>query len=1254
MNAAELPLGLTQPQRSSLETLVRDLRRLLEADLATTAEGRFGLHADGHIEPPEALTLTSGESADRDEVLDVLRHLRSLGETPSGAVARIIREAAFTQVNRLLAIRVAEAIGVLPESLAEGTASEGFAEIGEVAPLLADDYFGYLDLCARELAADAPVLFDPRNPMLRLPMSTSCAAKAVALICAVDRELWNSADTFGWAYQFFNSEEERRDMREASSAPRSSRELAVRNQFFTPRYVVDFLVQNTLGRRLLPSIPALAPHLPLLLDPPKGPGLPVELRDIKVLDPASGSGHFLLGAYDLLEIAWSLQGVTPAEAAPHIVNSLWGIDIDPRCTQVAAAAIVMRARRRTSHGDLPRPNIVCARGLPKDAHRMVPGLEFEETQLLKAVEEALADAPNLGVLLRVEDRMEAALDKVLGSAEAPTLSAGMNVVEREQQLRQTVARLAEVAQATPAERLLAAEIDDALRLWEVCRTRFTAVLMNPPFGEPVPESKRYLEAAYPDCPGREILCAFVERGLELCTPDGFLGALTSRGPLFLKTGQAWRQNTILSNRLTAVVDLGRGVMEQALVEAAAYVIAPRLSGPERTATFIRLLRDRDRPAGLLAAAGNALSGASDNRIFQATADELAAVPGSPLAYWINPALRHLFVDLPQLEGDGVEARQGMATGDDGRFVRLFWEVAPDAIARTRNETRQGKRWVPFAKGGDYSPYWSDIHLVVDWQNDGQRIRDYEGSRPQNTQFFFRPGLTWPRRTMSGFGIRAMPEGCVFGDKGPALIAGPDDIWQLLAWLQSRPASALIHPLLAAGDETSSGGASKSYEVGIVQRLPKPALTAAQSAELSMYARTIAIARRSLDAFDETSRTFRMPDLQGTAGDAADAHARRRAHVAVEFLALAAAAEQVLAAALQLPETVDDYLDEEIGPSVDSYPRDAPSPQCLEDLSRPLEAVIQDALLGRGGARFIANSTFVADRQLEVLAHVHGVHPAAIEEARRAVAVLPSGARRQSAADRFSYLLGLAVGRWTTATETAPQATPSDDPLAPVPIRPPGMLSSPSDAPLLLLDEPGHSLDVEFLLGEAATALWGNVAAERIADLCEALAVTDIRDGLRRVFWKDHLSRYSNSRRQAPLYWPIGVPSRQWGLWLYAPRLNREALFAIAAEGERRARLSADLVAQFADEQPSAGRSARQIATELAAERKLQVELNAFGAEAARVAGLGWEPDLNDGFILCAAIMAKLIPQWREASVKRTELEAGKYSWSHAAQWAVRL
>ena len=405
--------GLSEDQRNKLERLIGRARVLLEADLASQASGRFGIDSDGSVAEEESLRLDPSALADRRDIVAVVAHLRSEGDSPRAAVAGLRREAVFTHLNRLVAIRIAEALGLLPPSLAEGGRSQGYRDMAELAPLLGSNgsngYWTYLTLCADELAGDVPVLFDPRNPLLPLAPSPAALQDLVGLFADPENaDLWTAPDCLGWCYQFFNTSDERRAMREASQAPRDSRELAVRNQFFTPRYVVDFLVQNSLGRRLLDADPSspLIDDLPLLVDPPTERSQPVELEDVAVLDPACGSGHFLLAAYDLLERAWHRAGVTARAAAPHIVHSLWGIDIDPRCAQVASAALLFRARRSCPEGVLPRPNIICARSLPATAtglEQLLEKLPKNQAALIRTLSDALEDAPVLGPLLRVEE-----------------------------------------------------------------------------------------------------------------------------------------------------------------------------------------------------------------------------------------------------------------------------------------------------------------------------------------------------------------------------------------------------------------------------------------------------------------------------------------------------------------------------------------------------------------------------------------------------------------------------------------------------------------------------------------------------------------------------------------------------------------------------------------------------------------------------------------------------------------------------------
>lgn len=272
--------------------------------------------------------------------------------------------------------------------------------------------------------------------------------------------------------------------------------------------------------------------------------------------------------------------------------------------------------------------------------------------------------------------------------------------------------------------------------------------------------------------------------------------------------------------------------------------------------FIRLLEAAvdEKAAGLKSAVEALRQDATSPRnphrvVFESEPAQFSDVPGSPFAYWVSEGVRGLFVELDRFEADGRTVKQGLATADDFRFVRAGWEVAPE---------KMGKRWFPFAKGGTYSPYYADVFLCVNWADDGAEISNFFkpaseriASRPQNTEYYFRPGLTWPRRTQSGFGIRAMPAECVFADKGPAAFVKGDSPEQLLALLAVTTSSAfcyLVELQMAFG----------SYEVGVIQRTPVPDLAASETYELASLARRAWSLKRSLDTVNETSHAFLLP------------------------------------------------------------------------------------------------------------------------------------------------------------------------------------------------------------------------------------------------------------------------------------------------------------------------------------------------------------------------------------------------------------
>jgi hypothetical protein len=208
---------------------------------------------------------------------------------------------------------------------------------------------------------------------------------------------------------------------------------------------------------------------------------------------------------------------------------------------------------------------------------------------------------------------------------------------------------------------------------------------------------------------------------------------------------------------------------------------------------------------------------------------------------------------------------------------------------------------------------------------------------------------------------------------------------------------------------------------------------------------------------------------------------------------------------------------------------------------------------------------------------------------------------------------------------------------------------------VLVDEPGHQWDIEARVTAAAQTLFDHADAV-LPDIVGRLGRGTLRDHLRRRFFRDHLALYTVSRRRAPIYWPLYVPSGIWGLWVYAPIMSRETLFAVARAAANRLDAAEAEIRRLQRERDAGGvgRSPREVVTARESEERLAEELRRFRIEAERIAGLGWEPDLNDGIILCAAPLAGLFPAWRDTARARKELKAGKYPWSTVSRWADQL
>lgn len=1246
--------------RNVIQRMTQSARRLLEDDYAQKLAGTYDILPSGEIRDPPGKHLTAIDLVVRERLVAAIQHRRANGMSPQAAVADYVRDAAFTTLNRFVALRLLEERHLILECVSRGEESAGFREFVALAPTLLSlpdrGYRLYLECLFDEVGVEVPVLFDRDDPAGLLWPGRSVLQGLVQLLAAPDlQKAWTSDETIGWVYQYFNSDEDREaaryDAKGKPKAPGDSYELAIRNQFFTPRYVVEFLTDNTLGRlwyEMMQGKTGLA-NLDFLV-PPTGATKPrpkKDPRELRVLDPACGSGHFLLYAFELLLVVYEDAFKDPAAIpaangrtlrddysdlhalradVPRLIlrHNLFGVDIDPRATQIAALALWLRAQR--AFADLgiqsaERPSIdelhiVLAEPMPGDAKQVE---QFASSlsppvlgQLFRGMVEQMRLAGELGPLLRIERTLsnsitEARQQFVAQLAEKqrklPGLSFGskqgeldLSGITDEAFFDEAEATLIDAlethgAHSDGAERvrrhLFADDARSGVALIDLLRKPFDVVLMNPPFGDPSEETKAVIDDTYPNSK-QDLFAVFVERAIEL-VPRGFIGVLSTEAGFFRRTLEPWRRLLLANTTLRVFGHLGDNVLDGAKVRVAAYVTETPLS--EGIADYIRATamdrksREPRLRAGVLALKnGNA----HDNN-FATEQSEFEKLPYAVFGYWCSPELRNAFVQLPSLDPDMATARRGMYSGDDSRFLRLRWEVG-----QTRYD---GLDWRAFAKGGRYSPFHDDVHLVIPWREDRGTLWGYTGrkgreaKRPESSDLFFKPGLTYPPRTTKRFAPRALPAGCAFGHKGPAIVdvAGPN--FCLLALLNSRPVSYLLS--LGTG-ATETMDASNSYEVGLVQRLPVPP-AAIKDTKLEKFGREAWQLRADLDLRDETTALYRSPfapvGLRTTLQETAEQ--------------LATHLRQQTTAYVGAQDAIDRRVVE------------------LYGFSQVDWTEIQD----KGG----------------------DLHEP----------VVPSEANllTELATRLASFLIGAAFGRWKVN-----RLRDFGKPLADVdpfgPLVAPQMLELPK-APAILVDDPGHPKDIVTAL---QTQLQSSEVEKADALFDELGAVLDPRKGVRGWLAKKgfaaHLKTYSKSRRKAPIYWQLSTRSGEYSVWLYYHRLNTDTLFRVlndyVAPKLRHEKSELKKLEEQAGPDPST-----KEAKEIAEQEAFVEELRVMREELERVAPL-WKPNLDDGVVVVKAPLWRLIrnhtPWRKELRARWKELVSGNYDWSHQAMhlWPERV
>jgi hypothetical protein len=590
-----MAISLTDSQRKAIHDLALEARALLTGEARDLLEGVYGLHPAGRRAPADRLPDVrndpeAGETYRRLAIF--LADEERAGLPRPEAVDKLVKEVAFTHLNRLVAFKMLEARKLLRGTLDRGTDSNAFkyyladpehtADLARYQQGDADTaYRHFLEAQSAQLARQVRVLFDPDALPARLfPQPRPLRALLALLNAPQLAEVWLADETIGWVYQFFNEQEKAEVFERLYRHKQKIRrqDIPAVTQLFTPHWIVRFLVHNTLGRLWTEMHPdtrlvggGLLDYLvPLGGDIEREGGRPEAVRQVKeltVFDPACGTMHFGLVAFDLLAAMYREEieragqpgwPETPSLSDPSDIpaailrHNLFGIDIDLRAVQLAALALVLKARSLNPQARITHSNLACADVLPLDGARLgtfVRQAAFTRPvyeRLIRALWQRLKDANQLGSLLRLDQELGALIAEERARYSREPLFAGLRGAYEGAAAQEEFWELDEFArqqaQVGTDQTFFVGEAVKGLRLVELMLRRYDVVVTNPPYS-----GKRnlndtianYLDDEYPDAKG-DLYTAFIQRCGEWVAPGGRLGMITQQSFMFLSSYEKLR------------------------------------------------------------------------------------------------------------------------------------------------------------------------------------------------------------------------------------------------------------------------------------------------------------------------------------------------------------------------------------------------------------------------------------------------------------------------------------------------------------------------------------------------------------------------------------------------------------------------------------------------------------------------------------------------------------------------------------------
>lgn len=1248
--------------REILKKFVSDVKTLLVNNMIATLQQHYGIWADGLVLPEQKLTTNDASIIYRARMLrQRLQYIKNNLPPDSNngdaeAVKQLTAEQAFTILNRFCAVRMCEERELILPSVGQGFDSEGFVSYdmvtgqGKVGTRY-ERYCWYIQSLYDELSLELPAVFDRFSPYGLMWPDEITMVKLFELInnenlvayydpqTGETTDFWKEDETLGWIFQYYNSPEDRYKMRDESNRPRNSREMAVRNQFFTPDYVVRFLTDNSLGRiwyEMTGGHTDIVSVCQYLIHREGETFQPRELKEpteLSMLDPACGSMHFGLYTFDVMEAiymdAWDNQPALLAEyrytetresfaiLVPKLIleNNIYGTEIDPRALQIAALSLWLRAEQswsnlgvsREERPTIERSHLVLAEPMPGNK------------KLLKLLTEQL-DKPLQKLLLKIWEKMQ-----LVGEA-GLLIKMEQEIANEIEDLKKNWSKINSVQSAglfDSAE--MKAEIEAANRTKlqlakkEAKKEFFTTVVERLQEALKVVSSKLSEEEGYEN----SLFANDAVRGfafIELCQKryDVILmnppfGEGSENTFKYLDANYSiWGGNLVScffirmaellceKGKIGSIFDrtvLLRTSYENlrkksicgnislcvetgwgvldAAVETSTIILDKNKSTSD--GIFIDLLEIHSscKQSYLYNTINSYNKGIISNVLYKAESLDFFNLPNTVIGYKFNNDILHFFRNL-NFEKRNTPAQGGMKLIPDIHF-RNFYEVV-NILNHYMNVYR----------GGAYAPFYTTYFDLAIWEKNGDIAKTYRNFRPTGDKFQKTIGIAYGERG-DIIDAQILQINNYFTREGIKIINL--DTTSALSYL------GYINSILAQYSINLYTGQHK-WPV-YVNLLPMPEFKDQQS-NISVIINSIINIKRFWYSLDETNLEY---------------------HGLIEQLGIKDSIEAAL-----------DSLQEQLSTDYARY----------QELVKANDDLWMDLANIEEGSEFRETlNNYKSKRPYEELLSIDGASNQNIIN------------KQVMAKEIVMELVGMAFGRWdmkyTLHPETIPAFGDVFDALPFMPVvsldtktQPADYIQLPMDG--ILIGLPNHPLSLVKRVQEVMRTIWGKKADDYEYELCHLIGVESLHDYFEspQGFFDYHFKRYTKSRRKAPIYWPISSPSGTMTVWVYYPRLSDQTLpHILLMLSKERTACQSDLThAQLANDKKQEAKLMNMMS-----------EISFLETELQRVHELSYKPNHDDGVPVTAAPLANVFRHndWKkECQDNWKKLSEGEYDWSHLA------